>query len=107
MPLAELWTHDGAAVPAERVRWLDSADAHRLIRERPDLDLIVARGGEPLKWLYGDVKWTFWNEELKERIADPDGPIFREAWEEERFYLVSERASPGTERPILLAEMHD
>lgn len=72
IPLGELWTHDGAPVPAKRVRFLDSGEVHDLIRQRPDLDLIVARGAEPLKWLYGDEKWTFWKEELKGRIADPE-----------------------------------
>lgn len=107
MPLGELWTHEGAPVPTKRVRWLVSAEVHDLVRQRPDLDLVVARGGQPLEWLYGDEKWTFWKEELKGRIADPECPIYREDWEAERYYLVSEWAAIGTERPILLAEMHD
>jgi hypothetical protein len=107
MPLVELWTHEGAPFPATRVRWLVSSEAHDLVKQRPDLDLVVARGGERIQWLYGDEKWTFWKEELKGRIADPEGPIYREDFEDELYYLVSEWAAPGIERPILLAEKHD
>jgi len=107
IPLGELWTHDGAPVPAKRVRFLDSAEVHDLIRHRPDLDLIVARGAEPLKWLYGDEKWTFWKEELKGRIADPEAPIFREDWAGGWCFIVTEWAALGIERPILLAELYD
>jgi hypothetical protein len=106
MPLAELWTHEGAPVPAKRVRWLVSAEAHDVVRQRPDFDLVVARGGEPLEWFYGDEKWAFWKEELKQRIADLEGPIYQEDWED-AYYLVSEWAAPGIERPILLDERHD
>ena len=107
MPLAELWRHDGVPVPAKRVRWLVSDEVHDLLRHRPDLDLVVVRGAHPLEWLYGDEKWAFWKEQLKDRIADPEGPIYREDWEDEVFFLVSEWAAAGVERPILVAEMHD
>lgn len=111
MPLTELWTGDGETVPASKVRDLGPSEARALVRSHPDLELVVARGGEPLQWLYGDEKWRFWKEELFPRIFDPDpdlGPLIVDDTDPDYYrFEVSEWQLVGSDRPILVAELHE
>lgn len=104
MPLTELWTNDGAPVPANRARELSASEAHELVRSRPDFDLILAQGNE-LRWLYGDEKWRFWKEELLPRITNPHEVTYWDDSDPNNYcYEASEWEQLGSDRPILLAE---
>jgi hypothetical protein len=108
MPLTELWTSDGAPVPANRARLLNAAEARELVRSRPDFELVVATAGEHLQWLYGDEKWRFWKEELLPRITDPLEIVFFDDSDPDNYrYEASEWEQLGSDRPILLAEHHE
>jgi hypothetical protein len=111
MPLTALCTGDGETLRAAKVRDLGPSEARALVQSRPDLELVVARGGEPLEWLYGDEKWRFWKEELSPRIFDPDpdlGPLIVDDTDPDYYSLeVSEWQLVGSDRPILVAELHE
>jgi hypothetical protein len=110
MPLTALWTGDGETLRASKVRDLRPSEARALVRSRPDLELVVAYGGEPLQWLYGDEKWRFWKEELFPRILEtnPDGPtIIDDTVPGYYHFEVSEWQLVGSDRPVLVAEHHN
>jgi hypothetical protein len=75
------------------------------------LELVVARGGEPLQWLYGDEKWRFWKKELFHRIWDPDpeegSRVVDDTDPDYYRFEVSEWQLVGSDRSIPLAERHE
>jgi hypothetical protein len=103
MPMDALWSALGP-VAATRVRYLRFEELRSALAAGP-VRFVVANIGAPLRWIPEDLRFEFWKTEIKDRIADPDGPIFLEDFPDGLAMVASEWLEDGCP-PIVLLECH-
>ena len=107
LPLHELWNNTGVVAAEERGA-LRSHEIRKLLRVGP-VRFVVADVGRPLVWVPLEQCYTFWKEEVKERVVDPlmaESGYFLDDYPGAYCYLASEWRSGTGESIVLLSTSH-
>jgi hypothetical protein len=102
IPLAELWTDEGA-LRAMRGGPLDR-EAIRDRLNRGPVRFVVANVGRPLEWVPLGRRFEFWKRDVTVRLADADKTHLDE-FSDGMAYHASEWTDSDDETPIVLLEV--
>lgn len=105
IPLASL-SRDGVVLQAVRKRHIGKEDIRQLLRDE-GVDMVVADVGQPLAWSEKAHRFTFWKDEVQQRLVPPDA----ERWNLDEFpglycYQASEWQVGPSQTVILLEKYH-
>ena len=103
-PLHELW-NDRGVVSEKELRELNAADIAGLLRAGK-VQFVVANVGSPLKWVPVGEGYSFWEAEVKKRLADPAANNYPGDFPGEYCYFASEWEADGDEPIVLLVMSH-
>lgn len=103
-PLTEIWDAR-RIVSAKEIRELNVSDIAELLHNGK-VQFVVAKVGEPLKWISPDDCYSFWKSELKIHLADPATNNYLESFPDNYCYFASEWKSDESEPIVLLTMSH-
>ncbi|WP_128926304.1 hypothetical protein [Bradyrhizobium guangxiense] len=103
LPLAELWTNQGA-LRAQRAERIGATAIVELLLDGSSF--VVADVGKPLRWIPSADRFDFWRVELKCRLVPPDVDRFDlDAYPGGYCYLASVWRDESSS-PIIVLETH-
>ncbi len=102
LPLSSLVDPDGYRL--RRVGERDAAAIRQLLRTEPDLRMVVASIGRPLRWLTGTELFEFWKRSARRRIGPIGSGCRLEDFPGEQFYWASQWSADGPPGPVVLLE---
>ena len=104
IPLKEIWNKE-IIVSRDRKRYIKENDIKELLR-KARAQFIVANIGDNLKWIPEDDCFSFWKNEVKIHLVDPNKNHVLEDFPGEYFYLASEWKAKSSNSVILLEMYH-
>lgn len=103
LPLRELWDEAGP-IAGQRGAFIDREGIRAMLRTAP-LRFVVADCGHPLRWVTHEACWSFWKNEVRDRVC-PDGPIDLDGFSAGYCYAASIWGLATGERVVVLETHH-
>jgi hypothetical protein len=104
LPLVELFDADGP-VAAHRSDDLGSTGVKDELRA--GAPGVIARLGDPLRWLRGEALFSYWKTEIEPRLWDPTNErLYLEEYDGERAWRASSWLAEDHARVVLFEEHH-
>jgi len=70
IPIEYIWNEDGDKLEYERAEYLPVEAIKKLLKKYP-IKFIIARIGQPLKFIPEEECYTLWNQEVRDHMMDP------------------------------------
>jgi hypothetical protein len=106
LPLTELWDTQGR-LGLRRMRPLGREQIADLLREGP-VRFVRANSGLPLEWIPAEDCYSFWKEEVKAHLVEPEGEkrIYLDDFPGEYCYIAEEWGEGELDRVVVLRTLH-
>ena len=103
-PLTELWDDTGL-LTLVRQRQVDRNEVTEVLRHGA-VRFVVADIGHKVKWIPANDCYSYWKEEVKPHLADPEVSVPLEEFPGEYCYFASEWRGGDSGAAVILLERH-